>query len=134
MKIKHVIITLLSIIFLNTYSQNKGLCNTKNDSLNNLPIYNWVDKQAEFTKGSVAFNKYLKSNIKNYCEPTNNCYSTPIDLTFVVDTTGKIRNVCFINRNSKELSVYEKEILKAMENSPKWKSGELKGKRVNSRL
>ncbi len=60
---------------------------------------------------------------------------TKIYLTFVIDTSGNVRNACIYKPYFDDgLSIFEKEAIKIIENFNDWTSGEQDEKKVPVRM
>jgi len=94
-------------------------------------IYEIVDEQAEFPGGKEVMFKYLKDNLK-YPEIAEEmgiegkCY-----LKFIVSARGEVSNVK-IMRGVTDCPECDKEAIRLVKGMPKWKSGKINGKDVNS--
>ena len=100
-------------------SQNK----ISNDS-----IYWIVEKMPEYPGGDIALRKYIAQNIKydNIHTEDIECL-TKIYVRFHIDENGEVKSPKIVRGCSNS------NILEIIENMPKWKPGEHKGKKVKVR-
>ena len=104
------------------------------DVYNSQPVYRTADKMPECKGGMAAFMKYVMRNM-NYegYERLEDRVSSKIYSTFIIDTFGKVRDVCIISRSS-ELTASEKQMKELIEKMSDWTPGSLNGKKVCVRL
>ncbi|GEM_PF-2189905 len=128
MKILTLILTQFLLIF-NAYSQSNinNHCVHKPDTLDGQEVYKIVEVQPEYKGGSNKF-YYEFSEIIKYTWKKDDITDTKYFYTFVIDTTGNIRNFCTIK--PKGITVDE-EKLKKLNN---WTPGTQRGKKVPVRI
>jgi hypothetical protein len=115
-------------------SLNVSICIPKLDTLDNHKVYTLLDKIPEYPGGEVLMVKYIQ---KNLIYPSCHEYMVgSIYLTFVIDTTGKIRNACVFNthKSNNEFSVIEIQVLKLINEMPTWTPGQNHGENVYARV
>jgi protein TonB len=91
-------------------------------------VYFAVDELPQFPGGQKKFMSYVNTNLK-HPTGTNDIVSRVI-ITFVVNRDGSLSNLEVIGRRHN--AVFEKEALRVMKKSPKWKPGKIKGKAVRT--
>lgn len=106
-------------------------CIPNPDTLDGQIVYNVTDKKAEFPYGQDSLMRYLAKSIKY---PNHIEYQGSVYIAFIIDSNGKIRNVCSYKRfHSDRLTPIEKECIRVIEEMPDWTPAELNGQRVYSR-
>lgn len=101
------------------------------DTLDGQTVYKLTDRKAEFPYGQDSLMKYLVKSIRY---PNHIEYQGSVYIAFVVDSNGKIRNVCSYKRiRSDKLTPIEKECIRVIEEMPNWTPAELNGRKVYSR-
>jgi len=76
--------------------------------------------------------RFLKDNLR---APKQEEFQETLYATFIIDTTGNIRNISITNRLSSErLTPLETEFIRVINRMPKWIPAEQKGKKVCSRV
>lgn len=121
-----------------TYAQTKdskiaSTCIPQIDTIDNQQVFNILDKAPEYPGGKEAMDLYFQRNIEHSIDYYD--WKLAIFITFIVDTTGNIRNSCvYRTHNSNgELTALEKEALRIVNIMPQWTPGEKQGKKVYSR-
>jgi TonB family protein len=113
MKIKLILIIIALFGISNT---------TKAQELKKEEVFKWyqVQEKAEFPGGNIAFDNYIKNNIRIPAKAYRKAKNGTIMVSFVVEKDGSISNV---NIASKKLLGYgcEAAALKVIKNMPKWK-------------
>lgn len=113
------------------YNYIDSTCVPKPDTLDGQPVYKVTEKKAEFPNGQDSLMMYLVKSIKY---PQEEEYQGSIYITFIVDSTGKIRNTCIYKRFRNDyLTKIERECLRVIEEMPNWKPAEMNGQKVYSR-
>lgn len=102
----------------------KGL---SDEELAKEPVFTVVDQQPEYPGGVQAMYKFLGENIKYPAEASKNRIQGKVFLTFVIGSTGKIREVEILKGVSNSLDKESIRVVKAM---PKWTPGRNDGKAV----
>lgn len=128
---KILLLPILGGLILISCSENGDLKTDKSSENGKIEVQaltaDEVPTQPEFPGGIAEFNKYVVSNIKL----TDQSKPEDIMTAFVVMDNGEIANVEV--RNATVPAVRE-QIQKALESSPRWKAGQLKGKPVRIQL
>jgi TonB family protein len=91
----------------------------------------YVDEMPSFPGGLDALNKYLSLNTIYPQKPHDKQISGKVSVKFIVDKSGKIRDVTIIKSVDKELDAEAKRVIKSM---PIWVPGKLKGEPVNVQM
>lgn len=108
---------------------NSNKCFTKPDLIDGTEVYAIVDRQPEYKEGLNQFYKDILQSIKH---PTDkNKLDGKIILTFVIDSVGQVRNLCFIKP---EDGRYDFQIKELAEMINKWTPGSLNNKKVGVRM
>ena len=101
------------------------------DTLEGQTVYQVTDKKAEFPHGQDSLMRYLAKSIKY---PNHIEYQGSVYIAFIIDSNGKIRNVCSYKRfRSDRLTPIEKECIRVIEDMPDWIPAKLNGQSVYSR-
>jgi protein TonB len=92
-------------------------------------VYTFAEVLPEFPGGTSAYNNFI---IKNYNVPQLKTESTQGSFKFeiIIDVDGQVRVPRIINKEMKNLTLAEKELLRVLKNSPKWKPGLCHSKKV----
>jgi protein TonB len=89
----------------------------------------------EFNGGDEAKIKFLSDNIKYPTLESNELFKSSVYLTFIIDTSGNVTNICVLRRQfSNGYSKIEKEAMRVLTIMPKWTPGVHNGKKVMVRL
>lgn len=92
-----------------------------------------VDKRATFMKGDER--TFLKDWVYHYVKYPDSAIASQTEGTevaeFVVDKTGKVKDIKITNSLSDDI---DKEVLKVLKASPKWTPAEINGKKVPVRI
>lgn len=91
------------------------------------PVLTVVDQQPEYPGGVQAMYKFLGESIRYPAEDSKNRIQGKVYLTFVIGSTGKIRDVEIVKGVSDSLDKESMRVIKAM---PKWTPGRKDGKAV----
>lgn len=124
--------TLISVkyseeIFHQTISDTP--CIPKIDTLDGKRVYRKVEFAAEFPGGQAEFTRFLQKNLRYPAEQDDG--QDRVSLTFIVDTSGNIRNPCVLNTPTpSSLSPFDSSVLSMFQSMPKWKPAEMNGKKV----
>jgi len=95
-------------------------------------VYEAPEKPAQFTGGDEAKMRYLKDNLK---VPMQEEFQESLYATFIIDTTGSIRNVFIVNPiYGDKLTPLETEYIRVINRMPKWIPAEMNGEKVCSRV
>lgn len=132
---KKFIISILSLTFatcvqgqVDSFAVRKCIQNP--DIFDGQVVYKSADKMPEYIGGIAAFNKYIHQHLKFSSDVDP--YKSKIYTTFIIDTLGRVQNVCTIN--AKTQTAQEKELVEIIQNSPPWTPGRHNGKNVCVRL
>ena len=126
-----VVITGALMAFSSQQHPNKqnGINDTENKSeaVSNDSIYDKVDKMPEFPGGQKAMFKYFGEKIDYPKKAMKDEVEGKTFVSFVVDKTGKIRDVKVLRTNHE---VFRAPSKKVIQNMPDWSPGEKDGNKV----
>lgn len=91
-------------------------------------VKKWAEVMPKFRGGDEMLMTYLSSNIRYPSKALSNNISGTVYVSFVVDTSGLVRNVQLIRGISQEC---DQEAIKAVLNMPKWIPGSQNGNKVS---
>jgi protein TonB len=93
-------------------------------------VYAYAEEDPSFIGGEKAMMDYLRTNINfpNVCRDRG--VEGIVNVQFVVDKTGAIKNV-IVQRGVKGCKEYEKEAIRVVSSMPVWKPGKMNGKSVS---
>jgi hypothetical protein len=113
-------------------SFNEQDCLTVLDSLDGQFIYDFPDVEAEYPDGiqKLILSVIDKFTVLDETEELQFKYR----LTFIVDSSGAVRNACVVPRNSEKKSNQELELERIFQSIPDWKPALVDGKKVYSRI
>lgn len=113
-------------------SFNEQDCLSVLDSLDGQYIYDFPDVEAEYPEGiqKLILSVIDKFTLLNETEELQFKYS----LTFIVDSSGTVRNACVITRNTEKKSKQELELERIFQSITDWKPALVDGKKVYSRI
>ncbi len=94
------------------------------------PVFTEVDQQPEYPGGIQAMYTFLGTNIRYPTEASKNRIQGKVFLTFVIGSTGKVREVEVVKGVSESLDQESMRVIKMM---PKWTPARKDGKAVASR-
>jgi protein TonB len=102
----------------------------KHDSIDGIKVLDFIEQMPQFPEGDETFLKYIKDNL--ILTPINEeVRQSSIYVSFVVDTTGNIRNIYLMNPLFPDKqTTLESKIIEVIKKMPTWKPGELNGKKV----
>lgn len=127
------IISVLLVLGLKSYGQLDTLCVPTIDTLDGQKVYSTAEKPAEFNGGQEGLFKYLAENL-HYPKQEGE-FQGSIYTSFIVDSSGNIRNECISKRHSSnQLTYIEKQMLEIIKKMPKWIPAEQSGKKVYMRI
>jgi len=89
-----------------------------------------VQKLPEFPDGKQHLSKYLKKNLNYPPKAFDDHVQGTVTASFVVEKDGRISNIKIIKGIG---SGCDEEVIKLLENMPKWSPGELEGEPVRVR-
>jgi TonB family protein len=91
-------------------------------------IYRIADQMPEFPGGIKALQNFISGEIKYPKKAIKNKLSGRVFVSFVVDKSGQVKNVCVNRGVSPEL---DKEAVRIISSLPQWTPGKQKGNFVN---
>jgi protein TonB len=110
-------------------------CKTNPDTLDGHPVYKIVSKMPSFPGGDEKLIDYLSEHLTYVKEWRDDTLQTKLFISFVIDSTGTIRNPCIQHSGySHRYTAFDLEGLKLINQMPKWIPGELDGKKVYVRI
>ena len=116
---KIIIVVMIMIApCVNTYAQIKQ---------GDQQVYNTVERLPEFPGGGTGFMSFVKKSIRYPAEAVKQKIEGRSHVTFVVEKDGTLSNVKAIG---KPQPVFDKEAVRVIAASPRWKAGTEKGKAV----
>lgn len=92
------------------------------------PVFSSVDEMPEFPNGAAEFSRFI---LKNLVCPKKEVYQGSINYSFIVGEEGNLSNIKIYNKQESKYSPLEKEAIKVLQSSPKWKPGKCSGKNVS---
>lgn len=127
--------TVLCLLIASTaaFSQsiaNSNKCFTKPDTLDGHEVFSTVNQQPEYAGGLSQFSKDVLKSLK-FPKEIKEKGGEKVVFTFIVDSTGHIRNFCFITPIDGQYDAQINELVKNIDN---WTAGELYNKKVNVRM
>ena len=133
-KIIFGLLTVMALTFSGCNTSNPKIISGSNlpnelsdEELAKEPVFTEADQQPEYPGGVQAMYKFLADNIKYPTEDAKNKVQGKVYLTFVIGSTGKIRDVEVMKGVSGNLDREAARVIKAM---PKWRPGRKDGKPV----
>lgn len=107
-------------------------CSWDADFLDGEKVFTIVDKMPDYNGGMSNYHDLIGKEIRI---PKDQGMWQSITVIFIVDTLGRVRNECLLNKSSMDsLTVVEKEALKAVRNHQDWIPGYHNGKKVAVKL
>ena len=95
-------------------------------------IFNIVEEMPEFKKrGYKDFEEFIQKNLRYHEEAVEKEISGIVIVQFVIDVTGKIKNIEVVKKINPLL---DKEAVRVISSSPKWKPGKQQGVKVKVNL
>ncbi|MBA7525859.1 hypothetical protein ES705_18017 [subsurface metagenome] len=95
-------------------------------------IFNIVEEMPEFKKrGYKDFEEFIQKNLRYHEEAVEKEISGIVIVQFVIDVTGKIKNIEVVKKINPLL---DKEAVRIISSSPKWKPGKQQGVKVKVNL
>jgi len=91
-------------------------------------FYTNYDTPPEFPGGNDAFSHFITDNFKYPEQALKDSIQGKIWIQFMINTDGKVSNINIVKGLSEQLN---KEAIRVFKLMPKWKAGEMKGKKVN---
>lgn len=89
----------------------------ENIAIEDTTIYETPEIIAEFEGGSEQLDKFISSNIQYPAIALENGVGGKVDVQFVVEKDGEIKNITLVRSNNKDLDT---EALRVVANMPKW--------------
>ncbi len=127
------ILILISSLFItncNVYRYKECHCFSKQEKIRALESFK-VDKKPEFMGGDASLLVYIAKNTQYQEADSLVSLETSFYARFVVDTCGKIKNLCIMRPVYPDrLTETEKEFLRVISEMPAWIPAENKGKKV----
>ncbi len=134
--VKYCVLTFY-FVFLSIYSSaqsNQAIyskCIPQLDTLDGLEVFIITEKPPEYQGGMSAFYKEISKNLVIPRETRRMGIESKFLFTFVIDTLGNMRNLCFIKP---ENSYLEDRIIQAINREKKWVPAEHKNQKVPYRF
>lgn len=107
---------------------NQVDCRSIHDTITNQDVYVFVEDMPEYPGG---MQKVLRFFTENFEYPQQDVFQGSFQVGFIVDTMGNVVNARIKGKDMAELTLVEKEILRVIENMPKWSPGKCKGEVVS---
>ncbi len=102
------------------------------DSIDGSKVLSVVEKMPEYRGGMRHFHESIGRAIKLPADPAQR---QSVIVYFVVDTTGRVRNVCIGKKSlTDSLTIFEKQALEAIRHHQDWIPGVNEGKKVPVKL
>ncbi|UCJ06027.1 energy transducer TonB [Chitinophaga pendula] len=86
----------------------------------------------EFDKGEIGLLRFFKANFR-YPEKQD-FFQGSINLVFIVDTNGRVKDGHILKKSNTELTLLDKEALRVLSIMPRWKAGSCEGQKVPVRM
>ncbi|MFH0892966.1 MAG: hypothetical protein V2A54_00905 [Bacteroidota bacterium] len=120
---------------LNTQINAQDKCSSYPDIFEGSYVFIQVDQMPVFPGGQDSLLRFIFKNI-SFPELTSaQTQHTFLSSTFIVDTTGRVRNPCIYDwRYDNIPTQLDKEVEQALRMAPLWKPGCLRGKKVPVRF
>ena len=110
------------------------LCIPSPDTLDGDTVYAFVDKMPEYPGGNEKMLAFILKNLK-YPDSQEDHFQGSIYVSFIIDTSGQVRNACIYKRGFKGgLTPVENEALRVVNSMPKWSVGQQNEKKVSVRI
>jgi protein TonB len=113
---------------IQTVQPDEAVCTVSRSKLIKSNVHTLVEQLPEFPGGYTKFLKFVNTNLK-YPTGTKEIVSRVI-ITFVVNRDGSLSDLEIAGRRQNPL--FEREALRVMKKSPKWKPGKIEGKVVRT--
>ncbi|MBR8533936.1 hypothetical protein KDU71_00055 [Carboxylicivirga sediminis] len=108
-------------------SQKVNACTC--DSLDGQQVLLVAQEMPEYPGGEAIFSAHIAKHLAIL--NTNKTPLTRVDICFIIDTCGRVRNATIMNVNSiAKLPLPETNILDIINSMPRWKPGKQDGKKV----
>lgn len=96
-------------------------------------VYNSAEVMPQFPGGSEGLSSYVSDHVQYSQSAIDANTEGTVKVSFVVDENGKVMDAHVVG-DQKIGNGLDEEALKAVSNMPPWKPGEVKGKKVKTRL
>jgi len=90
-------------------------------------VFSYVEQEPMFGKGSADWLKYIQVNLRYPTKARQDSVQGKVYVIFIVERDGSVTNIQILRSLSPEC---DKEAIRLIQNSPKWKSGIQAGKIV----
>ena len=134
-RIKIFLVIAVNFVVVESYAQAKvdTACIPTEDTLDGNEVLKVVEKMSEYPGGLKALYRDFFKKL-NYPKEQKDI-QTKIHITFIVDTSGQMKNACIYKKFSeKEISSLERVSLEVIKSMPNWTPGEQNGKKVPVRI
>jgi protein TonB len=127
--------SLLALLVLCWIKDNPGLGSPENtcayyyDKKIKKNLYTSVNVEPEFPGGAAACMRFLNRNLRYPAEQieSGELQSAAI-LKFIVNTDGQIKNITVNDKDSTNMTPFEKEVFRVIKLMPRWTPGKCNGK------
>lgn len=117
------IFLIISLFLIQLIAAQDSTNFTKKDSISS----EIIEKKPEFPGGIYNFYKYIAVNFKTPTKKFPKSDIGKVNVSFVIDIDGSVTDVKILEKKENTL---EKEIIRVMNNCPKWIPGEENGEKV----
>jgi len=117
------------ILLLITFSSVSLIAQSVDNKVEGEPVYEYVNKRAQFPGGDFARYEYLHSAIDFSQKNLEHKKEGPVQVNFIVEKDGSVSH---IKLRMSLIRVLDNQVLDAVRNMPKWEPAELLGKKVRS--
>jgi protein TonB len=131
MKLLPLVLLLYFIQCAGIERSNKSDCAYEIDSKSNKKVYIFVHEMPEFIGGETELIKFFALNYKL---PDTENLNMSFLLEFIIEIDGSLRYIRIKNKNIDQLTESEKEAIRVLSISPKWKPGKCNGENVPVKL
>ncbi|MBV8253517.1 MAG: energy transducer TonB [Chitinophaga sp.] len=113
-------------------SQKTSNCLSTYDTIMEEIVTTIPEVQPVFPGGGAALNTFLFHNI--HLNSEGDYLQGKINLEFIIDTKGAIRNACIVQKHPEEYTFMDKEGLRVLKSMPCWPPGKYHGRKVNVKM
>lgn len=106
-----------------TLAQTKQNANEQTSQQSNEPVFMVVEKQPQFSGGSLERSRFFAQNLKI----PKTSKTRRVVLSFIVNTDGSLQDVSIVKGQSPE---YDREVLRVAKSMPNWIPGSQAGKLI----
>ena len=124
-------IFLLSCSYKSNIKHLQTKCNNEYDVKLKKMIYTTVDTMPEFPDGLIGFNKFILGHLRY---PNQGTFQGSVTCSFIIDNNGNLIAPEIYKKAADNYTALEKEILKVLSTSPKWRPGKCGDKKVPVRV